>query len=525
MNREILYFKQLFLKNIQLLFLGFIVMYISFASTIGFLLFGFILIYIFSIVVVLIMMDYQYRRYSIDFYYALPIKRKRMFWIHAIVAICYILIPLILILMIIPKKYDFYNDMLLTIPFVFLNVVVLIAITAFSNSRVDSVLLCLLYPIMLIVLYAGLHTLISPTYVYGIDITARSILNYLRLFLLLISFRELAEYPLFIVYSIGFIVQVVFWIGVSNYFVKKRQVEHAGIGNLKSRRYQLVKFIATFVMFLGIASIYTNMNSYNAIYSIQDFFKFILGFIQTQFGNILVGFVVYLIIATIVQRKVDQVIKHIIHYVVILMSFSLIFAIVTVIKRVVYEEKIPTIVNRVQIGHESEYYKDSLLPRIATEKSNEMYSFESEEVKKYVIQLHENLLKNRNNYFQIPVEFTYNANSALQLKRSYQLNQNQLNSLIRVLLSSSGEFKDKVFSLLDSNKEVYIMYDNLSKKISIDDKDRVSQFILYYLKNYNVQQYRYKNTKMVILHLGKNHIYLPVFEDSDIEVEVKKILK
>lgn len=528
MSRELAYFKQLFFKNIQLLYLSIIVSFISLSNVVVFHLFGFILAYISMVAIVLVMMDYQYRRHSIDFYYALPISRKKMFWIHAITTMIYILVPICVIIFIVPPKdSEIFKGLILLIPFAIVGILTLIAITAFSNSRIDSILLCLLYPLIFVFIQSALFGLFSSSYIYGLDRDTIQFLEYIPIFLNFSS-RGITQIPnRLLVFVIGFIIQVTFWIIVANYFVKRRQVEHAGVGNLELRRYQYIKVIATFTMFLGFAALYTYFEyDSTSIYNVKDFFKFIVHFLRSQFGNILVGFVVYLIIATIVQRKVDKVVEHIVHYILILASFLIIFSSVTVIKRVTYEEKIPSHINKIQLEFNEGYLKEDLIPKIV-KNNDEKFSFESEEMKKEIIQFHQKMLKNRRmNYYDFAeINIVYNSQSALQLVRTYRVGVDEANELTRILLNPHGEFANKVLTEINHSKDIKIYHESISKKVDIDQKELLNQFILTYFKQFEPDlrmKYGHKNT--LVLDLGDKKINFTIYTDSSLESEVKKLL-
>ncbi len=537
MNRELAYFKQLFFKNIQLLFLSFIVFLIAFSNVIVFLALGTILILILIIVVVLVMMDYQYRRYSIDFYYALPITRIKMFWIHAITALLYLLIPCIAAICILFPMYIhtyFFKELIFVVPILTTSVFALIAITAFSNSRVDSVLLCLLYPIIVMVIFTSLYTLLSSHYLYGLDIGTLALLDYIRVFFTLTSASILNFPKQLLVYSIGFIFQIATWILISNYFVKRRKVEHAGVGNLELRRYQYVRVIATFVMFLGFAAVYyghySNVSQF-VIRNVKDYFQFMLHYIKVQFGNILLGFIFYLIVSVIVQRKVDKILKHIVHYCLILISFLFIFSSATVVKKIVFEDKMPSQISRIKFRYEYEYLKDDFLPRIISYKNHkiipEEFTFESEEVKAETVKLHQSLLNNRVYNIEVGtrLEIIYNPNSPLKLKRAYHVRESDLHAFAKVLMDPKGEFGNRIFTLVNKSNNTAFSYKNKSKKIKIEEKEKLNRFIEHYLTHFkpNAQNGRYAARDIAVLDVGDYKIEFTVYNHSDLELEIERL--
>lgn len=533
MSKEITYLKQLFFKNFQLFVLSFIVYFISFSSDIMFKSFGYILIGFLAVATVLVMMDYQYRRQSIDFYYSLPMERKKIFWIHAAIALFNIIFPYIVVLLCMASYTKISNSYFLieiafVLPLLIVSSLVFIAITAFSNSRIDSVLLCLLYPIVLYVALGSIYNMVYSNYFYGLDIGTRRYLNYILSFLLIEHGNVVTRSNHIISFGIGFIVQSVIWIVIANYFIQKRKVEYAGVGNLELRRYQYVRVLATLVMFLGITAItyfISDLDAYT-LRNVQDVLKFGASIVANGFVHILIGFVFYLIISFIAQRKIDKVFNHIIQYILIFVSFLSLFIGVTLCKKWFFEDKMPTVVNRVQFRYEEKQFESDFIPRILYHNRTQEFNFESEAIKAEALKLHQKLLDKRRNSNNIHtrMEIIYNSDTALQLKRAYYLDYYTTFSLTKMLLDPSGEFASKIYNLIEKNKNIKLHYQFQSKVVSINQKESLNQFITYYFKNFKPEMEHNADKKIFEIELGDYKVEFTIYEsDSDMQQEINKL--
>lgn len=485
MKTNLRFFKHQFFKNIPV----FIFMLIVLASMDTFDFFRVIPLHYItaSIFVTLYFLDYQYNRNLINYYYSAPIKRNHLFWINLLCGFSYIVLAFTIIKIIflfVPISHTYYASAAYdyiynVIPLIIIHTLISAYVTTLTNSRVDSIILACLYPLFIYIGYSSLVHLPS-TLLYGFPAINLNVI-FANLFLVYIDFNN----TYFIIqYLISFVIQFIFLMFLIRHGNKKRKIEDAHKPILEKRLFK-IKMFSVYSLFLLILMLFGLSNSYIKLkYDFYQIFSFLVRFLESNALMFILGLAIYLVGSFTAKRKIENTIKYIFEYILLLGSFLIVLSVVVLVKSPLYEEVISDSASSATIIFDD--YFDSVyvkMPEIIDLKTNNPVTFEFKESVDIIQEIHKTAIENRNND-ESSYYFTIKYNN--KQSRTYLANSS-IHNLLKKLHGLNSELHQKLTAILEREKIISIEVEK--EKINVDSKikkDKINDFIKLGLSNIEV---------------------------------------
>lgn len=434
------YFKHQFIKNISIFIFMLIVLVLM--DTLSALVVIPIHYLLATIFITLYFLDYQYNRHSIDHFYSAPIKRNHLFWSNLLCGYTYIILGFIIstiVVSFLPIPVMIESNKFNIIPLVTVHTLIVAWITTNSNSRVDSIVLSVIYPIVMLIFFIFISAF-PDLVLYGFyDQTSISNLV-INLSLIFVDTSQISQV---IGYFISFIIQVILLLIIIRKGNNKRKVENAG-GKIGNPKIMLgIKVISTFALFTLIVIAY-GASYTNKVINLKQLFSYFINVYEQASIPLLIGLAIYLIGNFIANRKIEKTVKYIFEFGILFTVFNVLLGVLIFVKIPLFDNRIPRHIAYASISTSSSR-TISVAPEIYNFNTKQNVGFVQEKSINLIKKMHEHETRNRNDATNYLGEIVISYNQ--DFKRRYFVKA-FMKSYFDQIYSVEGEFSQMVNEIL-----------------------------------------------------------------------------
>lgn len=422
-------------------------------------------LYLFCLVLPTIYLFQPYwNKKSVNFYCCLPIKKIHFLNIRLLVNWITIFIPTLLGIcvstlflgMVEGTGFQLnWNQIQLAILFGTYVYFLTVLFTTLSNTYLDALLLTCIFPLVLILFVNGVAMLFF--YIRGFAIQFSFFTNLNQYLIVTPVFLFENKIPLhYLVYCFGLYIVMYLFIC---FFVHTNASEDIGIKMSRKHVYSIIKMISTFafLLYIPLFSIEHRYQTFNNVHDVLEVF------IYNNLHLLVIGLMLYLIGCVIQKKRVENVLKSVLQYVMIVAVFIIFLTSFMILKAPLYENKSIKDITSVYIENEN-------LPMLYELPLRIPVVFKDERSIQVVRDYH-SVLKDKTENYSLGemMKFVFNQGMSSQMIRAYPISKSGLEKLyINKYFNKDSAFYKKVENLF--------MYDVQMLKnntwITLDEKTK-----------------------------------------------------